>query len=70
VTESAPRLAPRSAVAAADLELLRVARTNLDELEAPSGGSFADRLRGLAAFLPTRPEPEGPEPVVRIGEGR
>jgi hypothetical protein len=52
-------------VAVADLELLRLARTDLDESTAESSASFADRLRGLAAFLPNRAEPEGP---VRIGD--
>lgn len=65
MTDPAPRLAPRSAVAVADLELLRLARTDLDEIQAESPASIADRLRGLASFLPNRSEPEGP---VRIGD--
>jgi hypothetical protein len=52
-------------VAVADLELLRLARTDLDEIQAESPASIADRLRGLASFLPNRSEPEGP---VRIGD--
>jgi hypothetical protein len=47
------RLTPRSAVALADPELLRVART--DPLPAGDQPSLADRLRGLLLRL-TRSE--------------
>lgn len=58
MTDPAPRLAPRSAVAAADFELLRVARTDLAEAEAPAA-SLAGRIRReLAAFRVGRPEAE------------
>lgn len=46
--DPALRPAPRSVVAIADLELLRVARTQLDEPRPPAGISIGERLRGLA----------------------
>lgn len=49
VTESSPRLAPRSAGAIADTELLRVARTDIAPPEPIPGVSLADRIR--AALL-------------------
>jgi hypothetical protein len=47
------RLTPRSAVALADTELLRVART--EPLTAGDQPTLADRIRGLLLRL-TRPE--------------
>jgi len=55
VSESNPRLAPRSAGAVADLELLRAARTAPDEADAEAVWSVVDRLRGLASLRPARP---------------
>jgi hypothetical protein len=48
------RLAPRSAGAVADTELLRVARTDLDEPETVARLSLADRIRDLAPFRTLR----------------
>ena len=56
------RLAPRSAGAVADTELLRVARTDLDDPETAAQLSFADRIRGLASFRPLRSD-DASEPV-------
>ena len=44
LSESPLRIAPRSAVANADLHLLRVARTDLVASERPAG-SLVDRVR-------------------------
>jgi hypothetical protein len=44
------RLAPRSAGAVADTELLRVARTDLVDPESSERVSLGDRLRDLAPF--------------------
>lgn len=63
MTDLVPRLAPRSAGAVADTELLRVARTDLSDPESPASTGLAGRLRGLAAFRPTRPTPEDRGPV-------
>jgi len=49
VTETSPRLTPRSAGAIADTELLRVARTDIAPPEPVAGVSLADRIR--AALL-------------------
>jgi len=65
LSDLAPRLAPRSAVAAADFELLRVARTEVEDGETDASVSLADRLRVLATFLPSRPSEDGT--VVRLG---
>ena len=56
------RLAPRSAGAVADTELLRVARTDFDDTEIAAQLSFADRIRGLASFRPLRSD-DASEPV-------
>ena len=62
------RLAPRSAGAVADTELLRVARTELEDPEEALRLTIADRLRGLAALRPVRnPAPEAP---VRLDRPR
>ncbi len=45
MTEIVPRLAPRSAAAFADKELLRVARFDIAEAGAPVSGSLAGRIR-------------------------
>ncbi len=55
MTEPAPRLLPRSAGATADLELLRVARTDIDERDAPVSPSVAARIRGMASVRIHRP---------------
>jgi hypothetical protein len=55
LTDLVPRLTPRSAVAIADTELLRVARTDLVEPETAVSRTLADRIRGLAAFRAERP---------------
>jgi hypothetical protein len=59
VTDPAPRLAPRSVAAAADFELLRVARTDLDEPETAATLTIADRIRGLAGLRARRPGDAG-----------
>ena len=43
------RLAPRSAGAVADTELLRVARTDLDDPETAAQLSLSERIRVLAS---------------------
>jgi hypothetical protein len=55
LSDTTQRLTPRSAVASADYELLRVARADLDEREGDAGPSLADRLRGLSPFRAVRP---------------
>lgn len=67
MSDLAPRLAPRSAVAVADFELLRVARHDLDEAETAASLSIADRIRGLAAFRVSRPWDGEMDAVVRLG---
>ena len=57
------RLAPRSAGAVADTELLRVARTDLADQETVVEPSLADRIRGLTSFRPVRSSVETTEPV-------
>jgi hypothetical protein len=54
LSDIAPRLAPRSVAAAADFELLRVARTDLDEPETVANLSLVDRIRGLATLRAPR----------------
>ena len=67
MSDVAPRLAPRSVAAAADFELLRVARTDLDELETAATPSLVDRIRGRAAFRATRQPGNGLGTIVRPG---
>jgi hypothetical protein len=57
------RLAPRSAGAVADTELLRVARTELADPEASAHLSLADRIRDLAPFRARRPSDDRSAPV-------
>jgi len=57
------RLAPRSAGADADTELLRVARTDLDDPETSVQLSLADRIRELRNLRPLRAGHEAPAPV-------
>jgi hypothetical protein len=66
MNQPARRLTARSAVATADLELLRVARTELDDPGTPAGLTFGSRLRGLARFRVGRPATEGPGPHIRF----
>lgn len=66
MSEPAPRLAPRSAVAVADFELLRVARTSIAEPERAASLSIGDRIRGLALFRAVRPSTADSVPV-RLG---
>lgn len=48
MSDAPPRLAPRSAGAVADTELLRVARTSPSDVAPPARpGGIAGRLRGL-----------------------
>jgi len=67
LSDDAPRLAPRSAVATADFELLRVARHDLDEPERAASLTLADRLRGLGAFRVSRSGDEVVDGLVRLG---
>lgn len=67
MTDTSPRLAPRSAVAAADLELLRVARTELDSPEAPASASFTGRLLAFARFVVSRPGGDSLGPRIDPG---
>ena len=67
MSDVAPRLAPRSGAAAADFELLRVARTDLDELEVAATLTLADRIRGLAPFRAPRSSGDGPGALARPG---
>jgi hypothetical protein len=57
------RLAPRSAGAVADIELLRVARTDLDDPEASARLSLTDRIRDLAPLRALRPTDDRSTPV-------
>jgi hypothetical protein len=57
------RLAPRSAGAVADTELLRVARTELDDPESPAHLRLADRIRDLAPFRALRASDDRSTPV-------
>ncbi|HEX5827926.1 MAG TPA: hypothetical protein VFY23_10420 [Candidatus Limnocylindrales bacterium] len=66
MSDPAPRLAPRSAGALADLELLRVARTELAEPESEASMRLADRIRGLALFRATKPSSEDTAGPVRL----
>lgn len=66
MTDRLPRLAPRSVGAVVDLELLRVARTELDAAETAATLTLADRIRGLAAFRVSRADEDEGE-VVRLG---
>jgi len=54
LSDPAPALRPRSVAAAADFELLRVARTDLGEPEAPVTLSMAERIRGVSPFSAAR----------------
>jgi len=63
------RLAPRSAGAVADTELLRVARTDLDDPETAARLSLTDRIRGLASYRPLR-SPEDSAGPVRLDARR
>jgi hypothetical protein len=64
--EPTTRLTARSAFATADLELLRVARTDLDDPGSPEGGTFGSRLRGLARLRVARPADEGSGSRIRF----
>ncbi len=57
------RLAPRSAGAVADTELLRVARTDLDEPETAAQLTIADRIRELRNLRPLRSTDDASGPV-------
>ncbi len=57
------RLAPRSAGAVADTELLRVARTDLDEPETAAQVTIADRIRELRNLRPLRSTDDASGPV-------
>jgi hypothetical protein len=57
------RLAPRSAGAVADTELLRVARTDLGDPETAVQVSLSDRIRVLASFRPLRSSDDTSTPV-------
>jgi hypothetical protein len=65
LSDTTPRLTPRSAVATADFELLRVARTEFDDGDAPVSLSLTERLRGLALFRVARGDEGGT--IVRLG---
>jgi hypothetical protein len=56
------RLAPRSAGAVADTELLRVARTDLEDPESEAL-SLADRIRELRNLRPLRSSDDATAPV-------
>ncbi len=49
MTDVVPHLAPRSVVAIADLELLRVARTDIDVREIATPAGVRGRIRGLVS---------------------
>ena len=57
------RLAPRSAGAVADTELLRVARTDLDDPETAAQLSLSERIRVLTSFRPLRSSDDTSMPV-------
>jgi hypothetical protein len=57
------RLAPRSAGAVADTELLRVARTDLDDPETAAQLSLSERIRVLTSFRPLRSSDDTSTPV-------
>ena len=57
------RLAPRSAGAVADTELLRVARTDLGDPETEAQTSLSDRIRVLTSFRPLRSSGDTSTPV-------
>ena len=57
------RLAPRSAGAAADTELLRVARTEFDDTETAVQVSLADRIRELRNLRPLRSSDDSSAPA-------
>ena len=57
------RLAPRSAGAVADTELLRVARTDLDDHETAVQFSLSERIRVLTSFRPLRSSDDTSTPV-------
>jgi hypothetical protein len=57
LSDIAPRLAPRSAGAIADTELLRVARTDIAGDEADGPVSLADRIRSFLVRF-ARPDTE------------
>ena len=57
------RLAPRSAGAVADTELLRVARTDLDDPETAVQLSLSERIRVLTSFRPLRSSDDTSVPV-------
>ena len=58
------RLAPRSAGAVADTELLRVARTDFDDTETAAQLSIADRIRELRNLRPLRSSDDAASPVT------
>lgn len=57
------RLAPRSAGAVADTELLRVARTEFEDPESEAQLSLADRIRELRNLRPLRSSDDASAPV-------
>jgi hypothetical protein len=54
LSDPAPRLAPRSAGAIADVALLRAARTEVGERESPARLTLGERVRGLAPLRAVR----------------
>jgi hypothetical protein len=69
LTDTTTRLTPRSAGAAADFELLRVARTELDDQDSRATLSLADRIRGLALFRAASPSEDDTAGPVRLDRG-
>jgi len=57
------RLAPRSAGAVADTELLRAARTDLDDPETAAQLSLSERIRVLTSYRPLRASDDTSTPV-------
>jgi len=57
------RLAPRSAGAVADTELLRAARTDLDDPETATQLSLSERIRVLTSYRPLRASDDTATPV-------
>jgi hypothetical protein len=66
LTDTTTRLTPRSAGAAADYELLRVARTDFDDQDSAATMTLAERIRGLALFRAVTPADDDTAGPVRL----
>jgi hypothetical protein len=67
MSQSLRRFAPRSAVSAADLQPLEIARLDLDETGSDPAETFLELARRLVGFRVAQPEAEVTGSVIHLG---